>query len=82
MHSSKLTSKSQITIPKAVRETLSLHPGDRIRFLLQHDGTVTVEAESVDLRTLRGVFNAERRHVTIEQMGDAIRRGATGGSDP
>ncbi|MEP6764890.1 MAG: AbrB/MazE/SpoVT family DNA-binding domain-containing protein, partial [Gemmatimonadaceae bacterium] len=30
MSSSTLTSKGQITVPKAVRETLALHPGDRI----------------------------------------------------
>lgn len=78
MYDSKLTSKGQITVPKVVRETLALHPGDRIRFVIHEDRTVTVEAESVDLRSLRGALKAGDRHVTIEQMGAAIRRGASG----
>lgn len=40
MYDSKLTSKGQITVPKVVRETLSLHPGDRIRFVIHDDRTV------------------------------------------
>jgi AbrB family looped-hinge helix DNA binding protein len=78
MYDSKLTSKGQITVPKVVRETLALHPGDRVRFVIRDDGTVTVEAESVDLKSLRGALKSGGRHVTIEQMGDAIRRGAAG----
>ncbi|MEP6781404.1 MAG: type II toxin-antitoxin system PrlF family antitoxin, partial [Gemmatimonadaceae bacterium] len=58
MSSSTLTSKSQITVPKAVRETLALHPGDRIRFVIHDDNTVTVEAETVDLRSLKGIIKA------------------------
>ncbi len=77
MYDSKLTSKGQITVPKAVRETLGLSPGDRVRFVVRDDGTVTVEAESIDLRSLRGAFKASRP-VSLEQMEQAIRRGATG----
>ncbi len=49
MPSAKLTSKGQITIPKEVREALGLRTGDRLAFRLQQDGTVVVEAETVDL---------------------------------
>jgi AbrB family looped-hinge helix DNA binding protein len=77
MSSSKITEKGQITVPKAVRETLALHPGDRISFVIHDDGTVTVEAGTVDLGSLRGVVKPGGRHVTVEQMSDAVRRGAT-----
>lgn len=77
MYDSKLTSKGQITVPKVVRERLCLSPGDRVRFVVRDDGTVTVEAESIDLRSLRGAFKATRS-VTLEQMEQAIQRGATG----
>lgn len=77
MYASKLTSKGQITVPKVVRETLALHPGDRMLFVFHEDGTVTVEAESVDLKSLRGMLKSGGRHVTIEHMGDAIRKGAS-----
>ena len=77
MPDSKITSKGQITVPKAVREALVVYPGDRIRFVIHDDATVTVEAETVDLTSLRGMVKPSGRHVTIEQMDKAIKRGAT-----
>ena len=77
MIGSKLTSKGQITVPKVVRETLALSPGDRMSFVIHEDGTVTVEAETVDLPSLRGVVKAGGRHVSLEQMTEAVRRGGT-----
>ncbi len=77
MASSTITSKGQITLPKAVRELLALQPGDRLSFIMHDDGTVTVEAETVDLTSLRGVVKPGGKRVTIDQMSDAIRRGAT-----
>jgi antitoxin PrlF len=77
MPGGKITSKGQITVPKVVREVLALLPGDRMSFVIHDDGTVTVEAETVDLASLRGVVTASAGHVSIEQMSDGIRRGAT-----
>jgi antitoxin PrlF len=74
---SKITSKGQITVPKAVREALGVYAGDRISFVVHEDGTVTVEAETVDLQALRGVLKTNRK-VTVEQMNDAIRTAAAG----
>jgi AbrB family looped-hinge helix DNA binding protein len=79
MTSSTVTSKGQITVPKAVRERLALQPGDRLSFVIHDDGTVTVEAETVNLSSLKGVVKSGGRHVSVEQMDDAIKLGATGG---
>lgn len=76
MYCSKVTSKGQITVPKAVREALALREGDRMSFLIHNDGTVTVEAESVDLSSLRGMVKSAGRHVGIEQMSEAVAQGA------
>jgi AbrB family looped-hinge helix DNA binding protein len=76
---STVTSKGQITVPKAVRERLALRPGDRLSFVIHDDGTVTIEAETVDLPSLKGVVKSGARHVSVEQMDDAIKRGATRG---
>ena len=73
MYDSKLTSKGQITIPKAVRDTLSLEVGDRVTFVIHEDGKVSVEAETVDLASLQGSVKTSR-HVTLEEMDDAIRQ--------
>lgn len=81
MTSSRITSKGQITVPKAVRETLGVEPGDRIAFRVQDDGSVVVEPETVDLRTLRGVLKPRRRGVSVEDMGAAVREQAAKRSD-
>ena len=77
MYESKLTSKGQITVPKVVREALALYAGDQVGFVIHEDGTVTVEAASVDLTSLRGIVKSSGKHVTVEGMDDAIRTGAT-----
>lgn len=74
MPSAKLTSKGQITIPKEVRKALGLHTGDRLAFRLHEDGTVRVEAETVDLLSLRGSVRTSVKGLSIEAMKEAIRR--------
>jgi AbrB family looped-hinge helix DNA binding protein len=76
MASSTLTSKGQITVPKAVREALGVQPGDRLAFRIGLDGTITVEAETIDIRSLRGAIKPRVRGVTIEAMDAAIRHRA------
>ena len=78
MEYSKVTSKGQITVPKAVREALAVYAGDRIRFVIHENSTITVEADTVDLASLRESISGGGRHVTVEQMDEAIRRGAAG----
>jgi antitoxin PrlF len=76
MPSATLTSKGQITLPKDVRAALAVRPGDRLAFRIHEDGTVTVEAETVDLRLLRGTIRPGARGVSVEAMNEAIRRAA------
>lgn len=38
--SAKLSTKGRVTIPGAIREKLSLRPGDRLQFELRADGTL------------------------------------------
>jgi antitoxin PrlF len=74
MPTAKLTSKGQITIPKEVREALGLQTGDRLAFRLREDGTVQVEAETVDLMSLRGAVRSRVKGVSVEAMNETIRR--------
>ena len=76
MSSTTITSKGQITVSKEIREALGVRPGDRLAFREREDGTVIVEAETVDLMTLRGALKARRKGVTVEAMNEAIRRTA------
>jgi antitoxin PrlF len=77
MPSATLTSKGQITIPKEVREHLGIEPGDRVSFNIGSGGGVTVEPETVDIRSLRGMLKSRKR-VSLDAMESAIRRGASG----
>lgn len=53
IHYATVTSKGQITVPKAVRETLAIYPGDKIVFSIDK-GTVEIDAISTDIEDLIG----------------------------
>ena len=73
MSISTLTRKGQTTIPIKVRNHLKLQPGDKIEFVIERDGKVVVTPKNIDVRQLRGMLGKARRHLTIEQMDEAIR---------
>ncbi len=72
MPTATLTSKGQTTVPKEVRDHLGLKPGDRPRFGIQEDGRVVIEAATLSIRRLRGIFPKPDRAVTLEEMDEAI----------
>jgi AbrB family looped-hinge helix DNA binding protein len=74
-----MTSKGQITIPKEVREAVGLDTGQRVSFLVREDGVVELRPENVDLLSLCGSIKPAVRGVTLEDMEEAIHRGATEG---
>ena len=72
MQTATLTSKSQITVPKAVREALGLSPGDKIRFVPSLNGYRLV-AVKADITSLRGSFRSPHgRPVSVEEMNRAV----------
>jgi AbrB family looped-hinge helix DNA binding protein len=79
MPSTTVTTKGQVTIPKAVRDELGLKEGDRVAFRVLEDGTVIVEPETIDLSELRGVFKPKKKGVSIADMDEAIREKAVKG---
>jgi antitoxin PrlF len=75
---SAITVKGQATIPKAIRDHLRLKPGDRVKFFIHPNGSVVL-LPKLPVSALRGIVKTKgRRTVTIEQMNEAIARGATG----
>jgi len=73
-----MTSKGQITIPKEVRDALGLEAGHRIAFQVRENGVVEMRPETVDLLSLCGIFKPAVKGVTLDDMEEAIRQGATG----
>ncbi len=78
MPRSTMTSKGQITVPKPIRDALQLDTGDSVQFRLREDGVVEMQAETGDVMSLFGVLKPrKKKHVTIEEMGRAIRSGGS-----
>jgi AbrB family looped-hinge helix DNA binding protein len=72
-----ITSKGQVTVPKAVRDRFHLSPGDKIQFVIDEDGTLRVIPVTATLRELKGMVPKPDRIVSLNEMEDAIVEGAT-----
>jgi AbrB family looped-hinge helix DNA binding protein len=53
MSESTISSKGQVTIPKAIRDRMRLKAGDRLRFVVDADGSVRLASAGRDVSTLR-----------------------------
>lgn len=73
---STLTRKGQTTIPKAIREHFHLQPGDRIEFVIEEDGRVTLVPATLDVADLKGALPRPKTPVTLEDMERAVSEGA------
>ena len=69
----RLTSKGQVTLPKAVREALGLHEGDQVVFRLE--GNRAVLARTADLLDLAGAVHvpAGKRGTPWEEVRRQVR---------
>lgn len=76
MSAATITSKGQITLPKPIRDRLRVKAGDRVAFREREDGSIVVEAETIDLLELRGSIQPRVRGVSVADMSAAIRRSA------
>ena len=76
MTAATMTSKGQLTIPKAVREALGLAAGDRVQFIAQEGGFRLVAATR-DARELKGMFAGRRKKApTLDEIKASAARGA------
>ena len=77
MTTATVTTKGQITLPKPIRDRLRVKAGDQVSFREREDGSIVVEAATIDLLELRGTIVPRISGVTLADMTSAIRRGAT-----
>ena len=74
MATATLTSKGQITVPQAVRQTLGLQTGDRVAFVADEAGGYKVVALRKDVKTMRGRFSGRAKQpVSIDDMAVAVQ---------
>jgi AbrB family looped-hinge helix DNA binding protein len=70
-----LSSKGQVTIPKAVRDRLQIKPGDRFKFFFHPDGVIILPR--IPTARLKGMIPKPAKPVSLEQIDRAIEEGAT-----
>jgi len=73
-----LDATGRITLPREIREALGAGPGQRILLEVKEEGMVEMRPVGVDLMSLYGVLKPRKQGLTLEDMEEAIRRGAAG----
>jgi AbrB family looped-hinge helix DNA binding protein len=69
---STLTTKGQITLPKALRAALHLKSGDKIVFEILEDGSYVLKPKTLDVRVLKGSVSYKGKAQNLEDMQNAI----------
>ena len=73
-----VTDKGQVTLPKAIRDLLNIHPGSRIDFQVTADKTLTARVQTRGSEGLAGLLHRPgKRTRTLEEMDDAITQMVT-----
>ncbi len=73
---STITTKGQITLPKALRSALHLKSGDKIVFEESEDGSFILKPKTLDVRVLKGCLGYDGPPATLEDMEQAISENA------
>ena len=73
-----ITSKGQVTLPKALREALNLSTGDKLSFMLSGKNEVRMIPKHMPVQKLKGILPAPDLPVSLDQMKLAVRKGASG----
>lgn len=71
---STVTQKGQVTIPKSVRDNLHLVTGDKVEFIFNDKGEVTLKPVTCKVVDVAGRLSKYKksRPVTIEEMDQAV----------
>ncbi len=75
MVTATLTSKGQLTIPKAVRDSLHLHTGDRVVFVVHDDTEALMKPVTKSVDEVFGrLHSAAQPRKTVEEMKTAVAK--------
>jgi AbrB family looped-hinge helix DNA binding protein len=73
MERAKITYKGQVTIPKRVREALSIKEGESVLFQVEGDHAILKPIKN-SLQKFYGVFPATRFYENMEAVRKEVRR--------
>ncbi len=70
-----LTNKGQVTIPKSIRDSLGLHPGDKLEFVIteSREGLFRPVTKRVD-DVFGRLYQPERKPASIEEMDAVVKQ--------
>ncbi len=74
MFESTITMKGQTTLPKAVRESLAVKAGDKVRYVILDEGVLIMPV--LPTSRLFGSLKYDGSSVSLREMEDAIAGGA------
>ena len=77
MFESSITIKGQTTLPKAIRESLAVKAGDKVRYAILDEGVLIMSVRPTS--RLFGSLKYEGPPVSLEDMEEAIAEGAIEG---
>jgi len=68
-----LTSKGQVTIPKAIRESLRLHAGDKVEFVITESKEALLRPITRKVDEVFGrLHKTGRKPISVEKMNNGI----------
>ena len=70
MQRSKIGARGQVTIPKEIRETLQIQPGDTVCYLVEQDGVRIKKMGSI--KDIKAMVEYDGPPVSIDEIDDAI----------
>ena len=72
----RMTSKGQVTIPKAIRDQLGLRSGVTLHFWVDPTGRIVVTPLTVELEDLFGILPKPERPLSVEEINEGIEAAA------
>ena len=70
-----MTTKGQITLPKAVRDVLRLHSGDKVDVIVRDDGSALLKPVTKKAAEVFGKLHRPgRKPVSVDEMNKTIRQ--------
>lgn len=75
-----ITTKGQITLPKALRDALHLKTGDRVLFEEVGEGEYAIKPRTHEVHSLKGCIAYQGAAKTLEEMELAIAANLSGNS--
>jgi len=71
-----LSSKGQMTFPKAIRDQLGLEAGDKIELTLTDNGQLLIIPKKSSVKNLKGMLPKPKKTISLKEMDNAIAQGA------